>query len=342
MATALTTRPRLREQLGSGQRSFSFEFFPPKDDTGERRLWTAIRELEPLDPTFVSVTYGAGGSTRVRTVRITARIAAETTLRPVGHLTCVGQEVAELRAVVGRYADAGVRDLLVLRGDPPAGPGTPWRQHPGGLRHAVQLVDLVRELGDFTVGVAAFPEGHPEAPSLVHDARVLAAKARAGADFAVTQLLHAQPFDRDPPDSRRPGVGARGSGLRERASPRLTRRATRPDPSPSRSEVSWCVVAYQGAGTAILADMRVRPSVGKVSLGLVAVVAGLGCCVLVGALVLELLAADVRPRAVLAAWSAGITAVVLTILALQEHGDPDDDPRYFATLVHGLRQEWHR
>jgi len=88
--------------------------------------------------------------------------------------------------------------------------------------------------------------------------------------------------------------------------------------------------------------MRVRPSVGKVSLGLVAVVAGLGCCVLVGALVLELLAADVRPRAVLAAWSAGITAVVLTILALQEHGDPDDDPRYFATLVHGLRQEWHR
>jgi len=180
---------RLRDVLGSGERSFSFEFFPPKDDDGERRLWTAIRELEPLAPTFVSVTYGAGGGTRGRTVRITDRIATETTLRPVGHLTCVGQDVAAIRTVVGQYAAAGVHDLLTLRGDPPGGPGSPWEPHPGGLEHAAQLVALVRSLGDFTVGVAAFCEGHPEAASLADDARVLAEKARAGAEFAVTQLF---------------------------------------------------------------------------------------------------------------------------------------------------------
>jgi methylenetetrahydrofolate reductase (NADPH) len=179
----------LRDVLCSGQRSFSFEFFPPKDEEGERRLWAAIRELEPLAPTFVSVTYGAGGSTRGRTVRITDRIAAETTLRPVGHLTCVDQAVDELRTVVGQYADAGVRDIMALRGDPPGGPAAPWRAHPEGLEHAVQLVELVRSLGDFTVGVAAFCEGHPEAASLQADARVLADKARAGAEFAVTQLF---------------------------------------------------------------------------------------------------------------------------------------------------------
>ncbi len=189
MSTEPSTRPRLRDVLASGERSFSFEFFPPKDDAGERRLWTAIRELEPLDPTFVSVTYGAGGSTRGRTVRITGGIAEHTTLRPVGHLTCVGQDVAELRTVVGAYADAGVKDMLVLRGDPPDGPGATWEPHPQGLDHAVQLVQLVRSLGDFTVGVAAFCEGHPEALSLEADARVLAEKQRAGADFAATQLF---------------------------------------------------------------------------------------------------------------------------------------------------------
>jgi methylenetetrahydrofolate reductase (NADPH) len=184
-----STPQRLRDVLGSGERSFSFEFFPPKDDEGERRLWTAIRELEPLAPTFVSVTYGAGGGTRDRTVRITDRIATETTLRPVGHLTCVAQDVDELRTVVGQYANAGVRDILALRGDPPGGLGAPWQPHPGGLEHAAQLVELVRSLGDFTVGVAAFCEGHPEAADLEHDARVLANKARAGAEFAVTQLF---------------------------------------------------------------------------------------------------------------------------------------------------------
>ena len=179
----------VRDMLGPGQLCFSFEFFPPKDAEGETRLWQAIRELEPLRPSFVSVTYGAGGSTRDRTVRVTQRIASETTLTPVGHLTCVGHSRDELRAVVGRYADAGVRNVLALRGDPPGGPGRRWARHPDGLDHAVELVELVRASGDFCVGVAAFPQGHPEALSLEADAVALVAKARAGADFAITQLF---------------------------------------------------------------------------------------------------------------------------------------------------------
>ena len=179
----------VRDLVGTGEPSISFEFFPPKDDEGETRLWQAIRELEPLRPSFVSVTYGAGGSTRDRTVGITERIAAETTLTPVGHLTCVGHSRDELRSVVGRYANAGVRNVLALRGDPAGGPGQPWTRHPDGLDHAVELVELVRELGDFCVGVAAFPQGHPEAASLDDDAAVLVAKAEAGADFAITQLF---------------------------------------------------------------------------------------------------------------------------------------------------------
>jgi methylenetetrahydrofolate reductase (NADH) len=181
--------PTIPELLAAGSRSFSFEFFPPKDDEGERTLWQAIRELEPLRPTFVSVTYGAGGSTRDRTVRLTGHIATDTTLTPVGHLTCVGHSRDELRSVIGAYADAGVRNMLALRGDPPGGPGAPWTRHPNGLDHAVGLVELARSLGDFSVGVAAFPEGHPEAADLESDARVLVAKAEAGAGFAVTQLF---------------------------------------------------------------------------------------------------------------------------------------------------------
>ena len=181
--------PTIRELLAAGDLSFSFEFFPPKTDEGERVLWRALRELEPLAPTFVSVTYGAGGTTRDRTVRVTGRIAEETTLTPMGHLTCVGSSMQELRGVVGSYAGAGVRNMLALRGDPPGGVGSEWVKHPEGFSHAVELVELMRSLGDFCVGVAAFPEGHPEAADLDEDARVLKAKADAGADFAVTQFF---------------------------------------------------------------------------------------------------------------------------------------------------------
>jgi len=179
----------VRDLLATGRRSFSFEFFPPKDDEGERTLWQTIRQLEPLHPSFVSVTYGAGGSTRDRTVRVTERIASETTLTPVGHLTCVGHGRDELRSIIGRYADAGVRNVLALRGDPPGGPGAAWTPTPGGLSYASELVALVKELGDFSVGVAAFPEGHREASSVEADAAVMRAKADAGADFGITELF---------------------------------------------------------------------------------------------------------------------------------------------------------
>jgi methylenetetrahydrofolate reductase (NADPH) len=179
----------LGERLSDGRRSFSFEFSPPKDDAGEAVLWQAIRRLEPFAPTFVSVTYGAGGSTRERTTRITAEIAERTTLTPVAHLTCVGASRARLREVIDDYARSGAAAVLALRGDPPGGPTKPWTPHPDGLDRAVDLVRLVREVSDLTVGVAAFPDGHPQHHDLDLDARVLAGKAEAGASFALTQFF---------------------------------------------------------------------------------------------------------------------------------------------------------
>lgn len=181
--------PTVRDRLAAPGRKFSLEFMPPRSDDEEAGLWLAVRRLEPLRPAFVSVTYGAGGTRRDRTIRITGRIARETTLLPVGHLTAVGHSVDELRQVIGSYASVGVRNILALRGDPPGDPMGEWTPHPLGLEYAADLVRLVRSLGEFCVGVAAFPDKHPRSPDIETDTQFYLDKISAGADFGITQML---------------------------------------------------------------------------------------------------------------------------------------------------------
>ncbi|WP_092532161.1 methylenetetrahydrofolate reductase [Amycolatopsis arida] len=177
------------ERLRGDRPVFSVEFFPPRDAADEAVLWRSIRELEAFDPAYMSITYGAGGSSRDGTIRSIARVATETTLVPMAHLTAVNHSVAELRNVIGWYAAVGVRNVLALRGDPPGDPYGEWVPHPEGLNYAEELVTLVRSLGDFCVGVSAFPYGHPRSPDLDTDTTYLVRKLRAGADFAIAQLF---------------------------------------------------------------------------------------------------------------------------------------------------------
>lgn len=177
---------RISDLLRQG-RTYSFEFFPPKTDEGEANLRRALDELAPLRPSFVSVTYGAGGSTRERTHRIVVDIHGHTSMVPMAHLTTVAHRRAELVDVVTAYREAGIDNILALRGDPPRD-ADPDELPPTELAHALDLVELVREVGDFAIGVAAHPEGHPQSPDLESDRHYLAAKLRA-ADFGVTQFF---------------------------------------------------------------------------------------------------------------------------------------------------------
>jgi methylenetetrahydrofolate reductase (NADPH) len=172
---------------------FSFEFFPPKTDDGERNLRSALQALRALEPDFVSVTYGAGGTTRERTIELTTWIKQELAIEAMAHLTCVGASQADLRQVLDRIAGAGIENVLALRGDPPQG-DTEWRAHPGGLEHSAELIELIRSGHELSVGGACFPEVHPEASSMCADVQFLCEKVRAGASFLITNLFFDNEF----------------------------------------------------------------------------------------------------------------------------------------------------
>ena len=167
----------------------SFEFFPPKTPEMEQSLWQAIERLAPLQPNFVSVTYGAGGTTRERTHTTVARLVRETTLKPAAHLTCVAASRDEVNEVIQQYSDAGVRHIVALRGDPPAGIGAKYEPHPQGYATSTDLIAGIRRIGDFEISVSAYPEKHPESVSFDADIDVLKAKIDAGATRAITQFF---------------------------------------------------------------------------------------------------------------------------------------------------------
>lgn len=175
--------------LGSGEINVSFEFFPPKTEKMEAALWAAIDRLQVLGPEFVSVTYGAGGSTRERTHATVSRIARDTDLRPAGHLTCVGATRAEVDDVIANYWEVGVRHIVALRGDAPDGAGSRYEPHPGGYANAAELVEGILRLHPFDVSVGGYPEGHPDSPSIDADLDNLKAKVDAGASRVITQFF---------------------------------------------------------------------------------------------------------------------------------------------------------
>lgn len=181
----------LQVARGRGEPVFTFEFFPPKTEEGERALMETIAALRPLQPAWVSVTYGAGGSTRAKTVELVGRLKRESGIEPMAHVTCVGASREEIAALLDEVAAAGVVNVLALRGDPPRGQTT-FKPHPDGFRFASELVAFIRTQPTrwpFCIGVAAYPEGHPETPDLAADLRHLKEKVDAGADFLVTQLF---------------------------------------------------------------------------------------------------------------------------------------------------------
>jgi len=171
-----------------GEPTFSFEFFPPRTEEGERNLRETLTALRELKPDFVSVTYGAGGSTRDRTVALTKWIKQGLEIEAMAHLSCVGATTGELCEILDGLESAGIDNVLALRGDPPRGE-TDWKPHPGGLHYSTELASLISERYQFCVGAACFPEVHPEAPDLAHDLRFLREKVEAGATFAITQLF---------------------------------------------------------------------------------------------------------------------------------------------------------
>ncbi|MGH6726415.1 MAG: methylenetetrahydrofolate reductase [NAD(P)H] [Pseudolabrys sp.] len=188
----MSATPRLSRFMPAGHRrvAVSFEFFPPSTEEMEKTLWESVERLKPLAPTFVSVTYGAGGSTRERTHTTVKRILAETSLIPAAHLTCVAATRAEIDAIVGNYHAAGVRHIVALRGDPVGGAGSKYAPHPGGYQNAADLAAGIKRMsGDIEISVSAYPEKHPDSPTVEADIDMLKAKVDAGASRAITQFF---------------------------------------------------------------------------------------------------------------------------------------------------------
>ncbi|MEQ1613504.1 MAG: methylenetetrahydrofolate reductase [NAD(P)H] [Hyphomicrobiaceae bacterium] len=186
---SVSTSERRSRLVGSGEIDVSYEFFPPKNEKMEEALWSAVRRLEPLSPEFVSVTYGAGGSTRERTHHTVSRIVKETTLLPAAHLTCVSATKDEVDEVVRAYWAAGVRHIVALRGDPATGIGTAYEPHPGGYATTADLIAGIKKIGNFEISVGGYPEKHPESASFEADIAHLKAKVDAGANRIITQFF---------------------------------------------------------------------------------------------------------------------------------------------------------